>query len=319
MKGISHFSIGVAAASCFPAAVEAGAAGNPLYFILGGAFGLLPDTLDFKFTRFFYKHDVEVTPDPNAPDPQVIADSVAHAVNRAVETQRPFKLKLDTIRLGTDRWRRYDMTFDIPRQRVVVRFGPEVDTGGTPIEGTEPERPLEAEAPLACRVKLDYLATTTVDIFDGPIFKMRPLDDGTVTPEFIPWHRAWSHSFLIGLLVGAICGVFYGPLALFVAVAAFAGHVLADQLGYMGSNLLYPLTKERTRGFKLMHSGQSWPNFTAVWCSCLVIFWNLYRAGSGLPPLSPLKLLVVGLVLPALAVNLLWRWQAQQAIPSEQT
>ena len=30
-----------AAASCFPGAVRAGAEGNPLYFILGGLFGLL--------------------------------------------------------------------------------------------------------------------------------------------------------------------------------------------------------------------------------------------------------------------------------------
>ena len=63
MKGIAHFSLGIAAASCFPAAVQAGAEGNPLYFILGGIFGLLPDTLDFKFYRFIYSHDVEITPD----------------------------------------------------------------------------------------------------------------------------------------------------------------------------------------------------------------------------------------------------------------
>ena len=52
MKGITHFTIGVAAASCVPVAVETAASGNPLYFILGGIFGLLPDTIDFKLYRY---------------------------------------------------------------------------------------------------------------------------------------------------------------------------------------------------------------------------------------------------------------------------
>ena len=61
MKGIAHFTAGVAAASFFPGAVAAAVDGNPLYFVLGGVCGLLPDTLDFKFGRFFYRHQVEIT------------------------------------------------------------------------------------------------------------------------------------------------------------------------------------------------------------------------------------------------------------------
>ena len=68
MKGISHFATGVAVASCFPQAVEAGAHGQPLYFLLGGICGLLPDTLDFKFMRYFHGHDLEVVPDPHRPE-----------------------------------------------------------------------------------------------------------------------------------------------------------------------------------------------------------------------------------------------------------
>jgi len=304
MKGISHFAIGAAAASCFPDAVEAGAAGNPLYFILGGVFGLLPDTLDFKFTRFFFKHDIEVSPDPNRPDPRAIAGAVAHAVNRAFETRRPLSIKLDTVRLGADRWQRYEVIFDVLRRRVVVRYGPQVDTGGTPITGTGTRPPLEAAAPLACDVRLDYLAVTQVDIFDGPVFRMTPLEDGTVAPEFIPWHRAWSHSFTIGLLCAGVCGVIFGPLAAMVAAAALAGHILTDQLGHMGCNLFYPFSKKRTQGSRLMHAGQSWPNFAAVWISCLVIFWNLYRRTAGVPPLSPIRLAAFALGLPALLLNL---------------
>ena len=39
MKGISHFISGVAAASFCPWTVQAAIEGNPMYFVLGGAFG----------------------------------------------------------------------------------------------------------------------------------------------------------------------------------------------------------------------------------------------------------------------------------------
>ena len=105
MKGFTHFTAGLAAASFFPGAVTAAASGNPLYFILGGAFGILPDTLDFKFYRFFVKHDMEVIPDPNRADPQMIADAVAYAVNRAALTGKPVRIRLNTIPCGADCWR----------------------------------------------------------------------------------------------------------------------------------------------------------------------------------------------------------------------
>lgn len=62
MKGFTHFMSGVAVASFGPWAIDAALAGNPIFFILGGACGILPDTLDFKFYRFFYHHDVYVEP-----------------------------------------------------------------------------------------------------------------------------------------------------------------------------------------------------------------------------------------------------------------
>ena len=73
MKGFSHFMSGVAVASFGPWAIEAAQQGNPIFFILGGACGILPDTIDFKFYRFFYEHDVYITPDPLNPDPQYVA------------------------------------------------------------------------------------------------------------------------------------------------------------------------------------------------------------------------------------------------------
>jgi membrane-bound metal-dependent hydrolase YbcI (DUF457 family) len=308
MKGISHFAMGVAAASCFPEAVAQAAGGSPLHFILGGIAGLLPDTLDFKFYKFFVRHDMEVTPDPLRPDPGMIADGVAMAANRAVETGKPVTLKLDTIRLAADRWQSYDVTFDVPKRRVSVKYGPIVDTGGNPEPGSEPPEPLEATAPLGCKIKLDYTATTAVDILDGPMFRMIPDADCRVTPLFIPWHRQWSHSFVIALAFGLMGGLIWGPLVGLVAAAAWGTHVVADEFGYLGSNLWFPFTSKRRAGLRWMHSQEVFGNLAAVWLSCLVIFMNLDRA---MPPeavhMNPVKLVVYGGVLPLGLVLLLRR------------
>ena len=84
MKGISHFLAGVAAATFVPGVVESAAQGSYL-IVLGGFFGLLPDTLDFKFARYF-EHHVNIDPDPGNLDPQVIATAVAAEIDRAAET-----------------------------------------------------------------------------------------------------------------------------------------------------------------------------------------------------------------------------------------
>ncbi len=69
MKGISHFLAGLAAATFIPGVVESAAQGSYL-ILLGGLFGLLPDTLDFKFARYFDRAEA-IDPDPANLDPQV--------------------------------------------------------------------------------------------------------------------------------------------------------------------------------------------------------------------------------------------------------
>ncbi len=278
MKGIAHFAAGVAAASFFPDAVRAGAEGNPLYFILGGVFGLLPDTIDFRFQRFLCRYDVEIQPDPLHPDPEAIAAAVAQAVHRAYETGRAVTIKLHTVRTAADRWRRYRVTFDVGGRRVTAAYGPEVTTGRQPIAGTAPEEPLEASAPLACGLKVDYEAETTVDIFDGPVFRLTPLADGRVMPAFIPWHREWSHSIPVALVLALLGAAAWGPLAGLVIGAGLGAHIALDQLGHMGSNLFFPFQRRRTPGLRFAHSGDPLPNLTAVWASCLAVIWNLGQA-----------------------------------------
>lgn len=308
MKGLTHFVTGVAATSFLPAAVEAGANGNPLYFILGGIFGLLPDTIDFKFRRFFSRYDMQVVPDPKNPDPQIIADAVAHAVNKAHMTGKPVRIKLHTIQLDADTWRQYTVRFDVAGKQVVVEYGPAVSTGQIPLPGTELEKCLEATAPLACPIVLDYQARNVIDIFDGPIFAMTPTADGKVCPEFIPWHRQWSHSLVTGVLLalaGAAIGVHIMETpfeAICIGLAILGGsfaHILGDQLGFMGSALLFPFVRKRTKGLGFMHSMEATPNFVTVWVCCLLIFWNLCRvAPSYVPRFTLLQLLVFGAILP---------------------
>jgi hypothetical protein len=314
MKGIAHFVAGVAAASCVPAAVQAGAEGDPTYFILGGAFGLLPDTVDFKFSRYFYHHDIEVTPDPIAPDAQYIADSVAEAINRAHASGESVRVKLNTVPIGLDQWQQYEVAFDVAARTVAVRYGPVVDTGQNLIPGSKPPPNAEAVSPVDCEVKIEYLSSTQVDIFDGPVFSMDPTDDGRVSPGFIPWHRAWSHSLVIGVLCGLIGGVIWDIWATAVIFGASAMHALFDQLGYMGSALFYPFQTRRMSGMKLMHSGEALANLTAVWFCCLLIFWNLWRAvPGGIPPNGTKLLILYGMAVPALIIGVYRRVRTRLA------
>lgn len=309
MKGFTHFMSGVAVASFGPWAIEAAMQGNPLFFVLGGACGILPDTIDFKFYRFFYHHDVYVTPDPINPDPQFVADEIARAVAIAVDEKRYVDVKLVSIRLGADFWQQYSVKLDNEKGEVLVKFGPVVNTGQVPVEGTENRYPTIGRAPLKTKVIQTYDARLKVDIFDGPSIGLKPLDNGDLDLEFLPWHREWSHS----LTIGAILGVLVGAVAwlasgwtmawqCFVTIAACYGvHVVEDQLGHMGSNIFYPLTKLRTPGLQWMHSGDGLPNFLTIWIGCLLIFWNLYRYQPDMTfHFGFMHLMWVGLIAPGL-------------------
>ena len=310
MKGFSHFMSGVAVASFGPWAIEAAQNGNPLFFVLGGACGILPDTLDFKFYRFFYNHDVYVTPDPANLDPQYVADEVARAVAIAADENRYVNLKLCSIRLGADFWQQYSVKFDNENLEVQVRFGPVVNTGQVPVEGTEKGRPEIGRAKIKAKVIQTYDAALKVDIFDGPTIGLKPMANGDLDLEFLPWHREWSHSLTVGAMLGVLVGFFVyffsgwtAAWQSFVTIAACYGvHVVEDQLGHMGSNIFYPLTKLRTPGLQWMHSGDGLPNFLTVWLCCLLIFWNLYRGQPNMDyHFSFIHLMLVALVIPGLA------------------
>jgi membrane-bound metal-dependent hydrolase YbcI (DUF457 family) len=307
MKGLTHFVAGVGFASFWPHAVEAATRGNPWYFVLGGAAGLLPDTLDFKLARYFFRHDREIVPDPSHPDPALIATALAGAIHEARASGKAVRVKLNTVRVAAGLWGQYRLTFDETRHRVTVAYNGVVNTGRAPVRD-EAHPPSEASVPLECSVLNDYEATTTLDIFEGPTFALEPQPNGRVCIRFIPWHRQWSHSLTLAAGLGLLAGGLAGVQAALIAAGACGLHILADQLGFMGSNLFFPFTKQRRPGRQLIRSDNATANFAVIWFACLLIYWNLARAAP--PPVagpSLINLLLYTGILPLVLARLAGR------------
>ncbi len=290
MKGISHFVTGVTVGTFFPDAVQAAAAGS-FILILGGIGGLLPDTLDFKFARFIEEPDILIDPHPEQFEAQKIADEIAAGIDRVGETHKKQILKCNTMRLGPDWWQQYSIKFDTVQSQVIVKLGPIVNTSQLPLPESERGEP-EGRAKIHAPLLPTYGEFVTVDIFSGPSFALEWRND-RVEIDFIPWHRQYSHSFFMSLSFGALCALlfFFLDSKLFVTAGLIGGlavlaHVAEDQLGYLGSNLFWPITKVRSTGAKLIHAGDAIPNFFTVGTCVMLMIYNLDRFSSQ-PRLDP--------------------------------
>jgi membrane-bound metal-dependent hydrolase YbcI (DUF457 family) len=298
MKGITHFLAGIAAASFVPGVVESAAQGSFL-IVLGGFFGLLPDTLDFKFARYFEKAE-EIDPDPANLDPQAIADRIAALINQAADTHQPVRAHLHSIKLGPDRWQQYTVRFASAHNEVAVRIGPIVNTSQMPVGRFDQSS--TAYAQVHTPMRYTYDGDVNVDIFSGPSFAFAPKPSG-VEIQFLPWHRSWSHSLTLAALIGVVIGLIFGSIqAGLVAALGMAAHIVEDQIGYLGSNLWWPFTKDRSSGMRLIHSGDGIPNFVAVWTAMQLILFNLDRFSAPIqhraPMLEPLSFFLLGIILP---------------------
>ena len=137
----------------------------------------------------------------------------------------------------------------------------------------------------------------------------------------MPWHRAWSHSFTLAALLGLITGVLLGSVqAGLVAFLGLSAHVVEDQLGYLGSNLLWPITRGRSAGARLLHSGDAIPNFLAVWTALALILFNLDRFSAPVsnrePLFDPLIYFSTTVFLPALIlIGVYARERRHQHVP----
>jgi membrane-bound metal-dependent hydrolase YbcI (DUF457 family) len=317
LKGVAHFVTGVAVATFFPQVVESAAQSLSFAPLLGGLAGLLPDTLDFKFVRYFYRVDDEIDPERNRtaaghPDPQVMADRIAAALDRTYESRDQVRLRLHTMQLGADRWRQYTVTLDVAGSQVVVHLGPVVSTGQVPYPDTEIPDLDPGRAYCRARILPTYDSEIRIDAFTGPVLAFDRVDDG-VQVTFLPWHRLWTHSWIVVLLLGAIGALIAPVIGLVMALASLL-HIIEDQMGYMGSNLFFPLTRQRVNGLRWMRSGDAIPNFLTVWLGLACILLNLDRF-SGAPqiPVGPYVLGVIGVpCLLVLGLGAWHRWPGRQ-------
>lgn len=317
VKGIAHFVSGVAAASFIPPAVASAERGS-LVLALAGACALLPDTLDFKIFRYLQPLDDEIAPTEAGFDAQAIADRIAAAMQAAFEASQPKTVQLHTVRLGSDLWRQYAIRFSPQTNEVIVRPGPVVNTSQLPYPDSELPAATEGRATLGAPMVHTYDAETKIDVFSGPCFRFERRD-GAVHVTFLPWHRHWTHSLTLTAALGLAGGLLLGPVFGTAIGLGVAVHVLEDQLGFMGSNLLWPFTQQRTQGLRLIRSGDPIPNFLTVWAAITLTLLNLDRF-SAAPrlPAEPYLLLVV--VLPAvlmLAAHVRQRRKKAQSLSQE--
>jgi membrane-bound metal-dependent hydrolase YbcI (DUF457 family) len=233
-------------------------------------------------------------------------------MRQAHESGRPRHIKLHTIRMGPDLWRQYSLRFVPETAEIVVRIGPLVNTGQVPYPGTEPDQ-AEARVRVGVPMVHTYDAENKVDIFSGPSFLFERRGE-QVHVQFLAWHRRWSHSLTLACVLGLAAGLLLGLWAGLVVGLGFAWHILEDQLGHMGSNLFWPLTRRRTPGLHLLRSGDAIPNFLTVWTSLALILFNLDRF-SDTPRLQVLPYLLLALGVPWLLLGWLYLRQRSRAKP----
>ena len=303
MKGITHFFNGVAAATFFPAAVQASVNDKSWIFLIAGAMAISADTFDFRVSRYMHKADYEAGLDPETLDPQPVANMIAKAINEAHATRKTVNMKLHTLKVSANYYRTYSIFFDNKTNEVEVEvgmvksLGQTMGGGGDGKPGTAPTKNNKARAKLNAHILDAYEAKTQVAIFSGPDFAFVPLEKG-VKADFIPWHRTWAHSIPLGLLMGLValaCYVnwsalgnsgqsFFTPFSLtafFVGLTAFMAHIANDQCGHLGNQLFYPFG-DRMKGLGFTSSAAPVANILANYLSFAVILFNL-NAFSGAP------------------------------------
>ncbi|BAD86235.1 hypothetical membrane protein [Thermococcus kodakarensis KOD1] len=252
---------------------------------------------------------VDVDPDgslrfvvSDAPHPQGIADIIAEAIEKAYEEGEKI-VKIHNIRLPGDVYRQFWIHLDPPKREVRVEMGPIVTPGGVAIGGEPPEYRKYGIA----RVNVPFIKTypkpTRIDSFSGPeiAFRLTKHQGKTVVKDrFLPWHHGFSHSMTMGVIIGAVvfllAKLFGYSHATDLALASMIGqwlHVFEDQLGFMGSNLFPPITKDVIPGFKLGESGSGLTNFSTAWLMIALMIWNFNRFTDPRPiPISDARLLL---------------------------
>ncbi|MFH1415648.1 MAG: metal-dependent hydrolase [Elusimicrobiota bacterium] len=316
MKGLTHFISGVAAATFIPivsrmsvsSKMDVADAASSMILVLAGMYGMLSDTLDFKLGQYLEQPDFEVDPDPRNPDPQLMADTFAAAVEKASQTGKEVKIQFFPIQLGASRWRQYCIIFG--NKEVSVQINEIVSTSQVPIPGTAYTGERVGTAHFSKQLKPESSETdwlnalvrfarkcirgenapktdikpSTIDILSSTMFGLKTEKDGKIFFNWLPWHRTWSHSYVFGafltipvFMISYFIGIQNWWLYGTVAFIGFATHITEDMTGHIGGSLLWPFMKERTEGLELFKASNPATNFSVIYTAFLLIIWNIDR------------------------------------------
>jgi hypothetical protein len=283
MNRAAQFMAGIAAAASVPAAVRAGADGNPLPFVLGGLFAVLPDLLDASVgAREPRRLDVFVYPDPLAFDPEGVAEGVARALERAAESGQPVGLVLGEVRLSANAWRESEVVFD-------------------PVEGcVRVCADSVAEFPLPCGVCLPDGIRIRVGASGDRVVRLTPRADGDVCVELRPAGMPWSHSLWVGLAAAGVVTGLWGVWMGLLVGGAWGVHLLADIIGGAGPCIWHPLSRWRPSVRPPERPGVSG---AVVWGAFLWVLVCLARTVPGVSLPNPMQCAFFGFVVPLAA----WR------------
>lgn len=340
MKGFTHFMSAIAASTFIPEVVRMSTstrlgdtvegAASSFIMLLPGIFGLLPDTMDFKMGQFFSIAEYEIDPDPRNPDPQAMTDVFAKAVNEAGDTGKDVRVQLFPIQLGASLWRQYNIIFE--PDEVLIQFNEIVKTSQVPIPNTAPP----PEKRLG-RTKLRYelksrtmeicwmnrlvrklrhaikgpdhppgpVKPSTLDILSGTQFAFHKEADGKIYFNWLPWHRTWSHSYVLGFflaipvfIIAYLLQLYHWWLYGLVAYLGFFVHLTEDMTGHIGGALFWPFHKPRSEGLELFKASDPRTNFSIDYTAIILILWNVDRFTVQQIPIPGWLFLLIFLVLP---------------------
>lgn len=278
MKGFTHFISGVAASTFIKSAVAKASfttGEGSFLLLLGGLFGILPDTLDFKLARFTEDPDFVVSPDPLNPDPDKMIKVVQQALEVCWKEKKPVTVAFRTMRMGFDMWREYEI--DLKPDSVRIKIGPIVSTSQVPFPGTDLKKEASIKPPAQLLGTRDK--PSTVNIFTGPDFAFIPKENG-IEVVFLSWHRQWSHSFTLGALLAAHVAAF---AANWTAFSFWKGLLFNLCLGGLSAAF----------GF-LFGKIKKWLGYLAAWLP--LIGWALASKLFGIDPFSGLLYGLVSIV-----------------------
>jgi len=325
MRGLTHFIMGITVATFFKSLVTGAILTDSWLILLGGVFGLLPDTLDFKFLVYVEKQDVVIDPDPYDVKPQEIANKIADEITK-VGTMKPGemrRLQMHTMKLGPDLWQSYSIYFNKAKSQVEVKVGPHATTSGIPAFGTEPpaDKALGV-AKFTPKLVDTHGRATEVKGFGGPSFGFLKKKDGTVEVVFIPFHRRSGHSLTMGIVCALLGYLVSQSWVVFgVIIAGWTMHIVLDTFGHMGNNLFWPITKQRTSGLYLVSASNPYWNAFTVYSCIAIILWNmnLYNASvspaytiPGISALGPAIYLFFVVAIPWAIVGAMYYWYKQK-------